>query len=144
MASTTGFLNINGTDLSDLYYATSNVTVPSTFSGVNTFNGTIYHRLINIATSGTYTYTSATVPNFICVGGVNLTITLGLPTTGVPDGFILYVRRNNGTAVVTYTFSPNIRNLSNTSVSSITLSATQFGFSLIKYNTAWYLHVPQT
>ncbi len=139
MASTTGFLNVNGLDLSNLYYSTSNLVIPSTFSGSNTFNGLINHRLTTITTAGTYTYTSSNVPNFIGITGLGLNVTFNLPTTGVPDGFILHVRKNNGASQQTYSFTPNIFNLSNTSVSNIVTTA--YSFSLIKYSSNWYLHV---
>lgn len=139
----TGFLDVNGTDLVNLYYDSSlvsNAAVVSsalTFTSTNSFSGTIIYN-INFITGNSATYTSSNVPNFAHTKLNNQTITFTLPTTGVPDGYILYFRRNNGTASVTYNFSPNIFDSSNASTSSIITSL--YSFSLIKYNTAWYIH----
>lgn len=143
--TSTGFLDINGTDLVNLYYDSSlvsNAAVVSsalTFTSTNSFSGTIIYN-INFITSSSATYTSSNVPNFAHTKLINQPITFTLPTTGVPDGYILHFRRNNGAASVTYNFSPNIFNASNSSVSTFATGA--FSFSLIKYNTAWYIHHP--
>ncbi len=139
MAST-GFLNIDGNDLINLYYGTSDTIVTTNFTGSNTFNGSIIHK-INIIAGSSITYTSANVPNFAQTKLNNQAIAFTLPTTGVPDGFILYFRRNSGIQSVTYTFSPNIINQTNGSVSSFATAL--FSFSLIKYNNNWWiLHPP--
>jgi hypothetical protein len=133
----TGFLDISGTDLINLYCTDLSAT---TFTGLNVFgpNGIIAYKAPLIEVASTLTYTASNIPNLIFARGSNIAITFNLPTTGVSNGFMLQFRRNNGTGSVTYSFSPNIFNLSNTSVSSISTAAYSFG--LIKYNTNWYLH----
>jgi hypothetical protein len=129
----TGYLDISGTDLINSYCTDLSAT---TFTGLNVFNnGTIAYtaQIIDITTN--LTYTANTIPNLIFARGSNITIGFGtLPTTGVPDGFILQIRRNNETNA-TYTFS-NVYNFSNTLTVSITPSPLYFG--LIKYNAFWY------
>ena len=138
MASS-GFLNINGNDLINVYYLAGDTINTSTFTGVNTFTGsTVYN--VNVIAGTSVSYTSSTVPNFALAKNLNQSIAFTLPISGVPDGFILYFRRNNGAAAVTYTFSPSIYNQNNGSIS--TLVSSIYSFSLIKYNNNWWIHHP--
>lgn len=139
MATNTGFLDINGTDLINAYFTNSN----STFTGVNVFNngttrGLISYNQTIIDSASTITYISTNVPNCILANGLNMNVSLNLPTSGVPNGFILNFRRNNGTGSQTYSFVPNIYDLTNASVSSFTSGL--YSFALIHYNANWYVH----
>ena len=141
--SNTGYLDINGTDLINSYISNLN---PTTFTGSNVFNygstntGRIYFNLISIFSASAITYLSTTVPNCIIVAGLDINITLNLPTTGVSNGFMLQLRRNNGTNAKVFTFPLGIYNLSNAFVTTVNISNTQYSVGLIHYNTKWYVH----
>ena len=73
MATNTGFLDINGTDLINAYFTNSN----STFTGVNVFNngttrGLISYNQTIIDSASTITYISTNVPNCILANGLNM------------------------------------------------------------------------
>ena len=135
----TGYLDRDGIDLINAYCKNST----STFTGSNIFNygstsGIISYNQAIFTAASTVTYTSSNIPNCILSKGGDAAITFNLPTTGVPNGFMLHFRRNNGGSNPTYSFTPNIRDLSNNSVSSF--NPILYSFTLIHYNTIWYIY----
>jgi len=133
----TGYLDSDGTDLINAYCKNS----ASTFTGLNVFNngstsGLICCNQAMFFGSTSVTYTSTNVPNCIISQGLNSVITFTLPTTGVPNGFILHFRQNNGIGI-TYQFTQNIYSISNALITSLYVRVT---FILIHYNSNWYVY----